>query len=271
MFWRRISTVLASLWVITMVGLAVFAAWLPLDDPDGMDLLAMLATPSGEHWLGTDSLGRDIFSRVIYGGQISLLVGIGSVAIGLLIGGPLGMMAGYYRGRWDTAIMGVMNVILSFPALILAVAIIGLLGASMLNVIVAIGFVFIPAFARISRANTLLYRRREFVLVAQTLGASDARILMREILPNLMGALLSYSLVMFAIAILAESSLGFLGLSIPPPAPSWGSMISAERTNLETAVHTLLMPGLVMFFTVVALNVLGERAQRAFDVRESVV
>lgn len=262
---------LAFLWMLSMIVLAISASWLPIADPDALNLLAMMATPNGENWLGTDSLGRDIFSRVIYGGRITLLVGLGSVSLGMLVGGTLGILSGYYRGKIDIGIMAGMNVMLSFPALILAVAIIGFLGASMLNVIAAIGVVFIPAFARIARANTLVYRQKEFVLVARTLGASDFRILTREILPNLIGPLLSYSLVMFAVAILAESSLGFLGLSIPPPAPSWGSMISSERTNLETAAHTIFMPGMVMFFTVVALNVLGEKLQRAFDVRESLL
>lgn len=265
------GVVLSTSWLLAIAVLSVFASFLPISDPDELDLFSMLATPSKDHLMGTDSLGRDIFSRVIYGGQISLFVGLGSVFIGVFFGSSLGIVAAYYRGRLDAFIMGAMNVMLSFPALILAVAIIGFLGASILNVIAAIGIVFIPAFARITRANTLLYRNKEFVLVARTMGASDSRILLKEIVPNLIGPVFSYSLVMFAVAILAESSLGFLGLSVPPPAPSWGSMISAERTNLETAIHTILMPGLAMFVTVIALNVLGERAQRYFDVRESVL
>ncbi|GAB1269635.1 ABC transporter permease [Aurantivibrio infirmus] len=266
-----IGVILSAIWLVGIVTLSVFAPLLPINDPEELDLFSMLATPNGDHFMGTDSLGRDIFSRVIYGGQISLFVGLGSVMIGLLFGSTLGVIAAFYQGRIDTMIMGVMNVMLSFPALILAVAIIGFLGASIIVVISAIGVVFIPAFARIARANTLVYRSKEFVLVARTLGATDLRILSREILPNLIGPLFSYSLVMFAVAILAESSLGFLGLSVPPPAPSWGGMISAERTNLETAVHTILMPGLVMFITVVALNILGEKAQRHFDVRKTVL
>lgn len=266
-----LGATLSASWLLVIAMLSAFASFLPISDPDELDLFSMLATPSKDHFMGTDSLGRDIFSRVIYGGQISLFVGLGSVFIGVFFGSSLGIVAAYYRGRLDAFIMGTMNVMLSFPALILAVAIIGFLGASVLNVIAAIGIVFIPAFARITRANTLLYRNKEFVLVARTMGASDSRILLKEIVPNLIGPIFSYSLVMFAVAILAESSLGFLGLSVPPPAPSWGGMISAERTNLETAIHTILMPGLAMFVTVIALNVLGERAQRFFDVRESVL
>jgi peptide/nickel transport system permease protein len=261
----------AAAWLALVVLLASIAPWLPIPGPDEMNLLSMLVPPSAEYWLGADSLGRDILSRAIYGARISLWVGLGSVALGLFAGGVLGILAGYYRGWLDTLLMGLMNIMLAFPSLVLAIALIGYLGASILNVIVAIGMLFVPAFARIARANTLTFRQREFVLVAKALGASDFRILFREILPNLVGPLVAYSLVMFAVAVLAEASLGFLGLSVPPPAPSWGGMISSERSSMDEAFHTLLMPGLVMFSTVVALNVLGERAQRLFDVRESVL
>lgn len=260
---------LAVLWVCLIGGAGLFAPWSSLGDPGEMDLLHMLQGPSMSHWLGTDSLGRDILTRIVFGARISLLVGLGSVVLGLAVGGTLGVLAGYYRGWLDSVLMGMMNVMLAFPALVLAIVIVGYLGASLLNVIVAIGMLFIPAFARIARANTLTFREREFVTVSRTLGASDFRILRLEILPNLLGPLLSYSLVMFAVAILAEASLGFLGLSVPPPAPSWGSMINDARSNLDTAIHTIAMPGLVMLLTVIAFNILGERAQRYFDVRES--
>lgn len=260
---------LAVLWVCLIAGAGLLAPWLSFGDPGEMDLLNMLQGPSMNHWLGTDSLGRDILTRIVFGARISLLVGLGSVALGLAVGGTLGVLAGFYRGWLDSVLMGMMNVMLAFPALVLAIVIVGYLGASLFNVIVAIGMLFIPAFARIARANTLTFREREFVTVSRTLGASDFRILRLEIMPNLLGPLLSYSLVMFAVAILAEASLGFLGLSVPPPAPSLGSMISDARSNLDSAIHTIAMPGLVMLLTVIAFNVLGERAQRHFDVRES--
>jgi peptide/nickel transport system permease protein len=264
---RDLPVVLALLWLGLVVVLAAFAPLMPIPDPGAQDLISMLAPPGTEHWLGADSIGRDLLSRVIYGARISLSVGLGSVAIGLLVGGGLGLVAGYYRGFAQELIMGVMNVLLAFPALVLAITIVANLGASLANVTLAIGTLFVPAFARIARASTLMFRGREFVLVAKALGAGDARILLREILPNLVGPLLSYSLVMFAIAVLAEASLGFLGLSVPPPAPSWGSMISSERANLAMASHVILVPAAAIFLTVISLNVLGERAQRAYDVR----
>lgn len=264
-----LTTALALLWVVGISSAALIAHWFALGDPGEMDLLNMLQGPSLSYPLGTDSLGRDIFVRVIHGAQISLMVGLGSVLLGLGAGGLIGLLAGYYRGWLDSGLMSFMNIMLAFPTLVLAIAIVAYLGASTLNVILAVGLLFVPAFARIARANTLNFREREFVTVARTLGASDLRIITKEILPNLVGPMLSYSLVMFAVAILAEASLGFLGLSIPPPAPSWGSMISDERSNLDDAFHTIAMPGLAMLLTVIAFNVLGERAQRYFDVKEA--
>lgn len=259
---------LAIGWILLLMASIVVVPFLPIPAPNEQDLISMLTPPSGSHWLGADSLGRDVLSRTVYGARISVFVGLGSVIIGLVVGGALGLAAGYYRGRVESVIMGFMNVLLAFPALVLAITIIANTGASIYNVTVAIGVLFVPAFARITRANTLVIRRREFVIVAQALGARDLRILFREILPNLVGPLLSYSLVMFAVAVLAEASLGFLGLSVPPPDPSWGSMVSSERANLATAPHTIFVPAAAMFLTVVALNVLGERVQRAFDIRD---
>jgi peptide/nickel transport system permease protein len=160
-----------------------------------------------------------------------------------------------------------MTVMLSFPALILAIAIVSSLGPDLRNVVLAIGVLFVPAFARIARANTLVFREREFVLAAVALGARLPRILVREILPNLMPSLLSYGLLMVAVAILAEAALGFLGLSVRPPLPSWGGMIGSERGNLSEAPHAVFLPALVMFVTTLAVNVLGERGRRLFDIK----
>lgn len=263
----EISVVFASTWLGLILILAVLASLLPIPGPNDQDLISMMMPPGEEHWLGADSLGRDMLSRIIHGARISLAVGLGSVLIGLLVGGGIGLVAGYYRGWLEVFLMGFMNVLLAFPALVLAITIVANLGGSLLNVTLAIGTLFVPAFARIARANTLVFRRREFVLVAKALGARDPRILLQEILPNLVGPMLSYSLVMFAVAVLAEASLGFLGLSVPPPAPSWGSIINTERANLEIAPHVIFVPSIAIFLTVVSLNILGERAQRACDIR----
>ena len=266
---RRVSVglVLALAWLLGMVAVAALAPQIGLQNPDEGDLLAPLALPSAEHWLGTDSLGRDTFARLIYGARVSLSVAIGSVAIGLSIGGALGLFAGYF-GTWaDRLIMGVMTVLLCFPGIILAIALVASLGPSVTNVTLAIGVIFIPAFSRIARANTLSLRSREFVLAAQSLGARLPRILTREILPNLIPALLSYAVVMLGVAILAEAALGFLGLSVRPPQPSWGGMIATERANMVEAPHAVFVPSAVMFLTVLSINWIGESVRRLFDIR----
>lgn len=266
---RRIEfgVTLALIWMLLVVALAVLAPYIGIQSPDEGDLLNALSLPTSEHWLGTDSLGRDVFARAIYGAQVSLTVALGSVGIGLAFGGTLGLIAGYF-GRWpDRLLMGAMTVLLCFPGIILAIALVSSLGPSVGNVTFAIGVIFIPAFARIARANTLSLRSREFVLAAQALGAKLPRILVREILPNLMPALLSYAVVMLGVAILAEAALGFLGLSVRPPQPSWGGMVATERGNLADAPHAVFIPAAVMFLTVLAINWLGEATRRLFDIK----
>lgn len=266
--WRvPVGLALALAWLLGMVAVAALAPQIGLQNPDEGDLLAPLALPSAEHWLGTDSLGRDTFARLVYGARVSLAVAIGSVTIGLSIGGALGLFAGYF-GTWaDRLIMGVMTVLLCFPGIILAIALVASLGPSVTNVTLAIGVIFIPAFSRIARANTLSLRSREFVLAAQSLGARLPRILTREILPNLIPALLSYAVVMLGVAILAEAALGFLGLSVRPPQPSWGGMIATERANMVEAPHAVFVPSAVMFLTVLSINWIGESVRRLFDIR----
>ena len=266
---RRIgvSVIIATTWLVALTIAAALASHLGLQSPFDGDLLETLAMPSADHWLGTDSLGRDTFARLLYGGQVSLTVSLGSVGFGLVVGGALGLVAGYFGALADRVIMGVMTVLLCFPALILAIALIASLGPNIANVTLAIGIIFVPAFARITRANTLSLRSREFVLAAEALGARLPRILLREILPNLMPALLSYAVVMLGIAILAEAALGFLGLSVRPPQPSWGGMIASERVNLADAPQAVFIPAAFLFVTVLAINLLGEALRRIFDIR----
>jgi peptide/nickel transport system permease protein len=263
----ELGVALALAWLVLVIALSVLAPHVGVQNPDEGDLLETLALPSAAHWLGTDSLGRDTFARAIYGARVSLTVALGSVGIGLAFGGTLGLVGGYFGRLPDRLIMGAMTVLLCFPGIILAIALVSSLGPSVGNVTFAIGVIFVPAFARIARANTLSLRSREFVLAAQSLGAKLPRILIREILPNLMPALLSYAVVMLGVAILAEAALGFLGLSVRPPQPSWGGMIAAERGNLAEAPHAVFIPAAVMFFTVLAINWLGEATRRLFDIR----
>jgi peptide/nickel transport system permease protein len=262
-----VSVIVAAVWLIGLMIAAALAPYLGLQSPFDGDLLETLAMPSADHWLGTDSLGRDTIARLLYGGQVSLTVALGSVGFGIVVGGTLGMIAGYFGALADRVIMGVMTVLLCFPALILAIALIASLGPNVANVTLAIGIIFVPAFARITRANTLSLRSREFVLAAEALGARLPRILLREILPNLMPALLSYAVVMLGVAILAEAALGFLGLSVRPPQPSWGGMIASERVNLADAPQAVFIPAAFLFVTVLAINLLGESLRRIFDIR----
>jgi peptide/nickel transport system permease protein len=265
--WLEPGFVVSLGWLLLLVLLAIAAPRLGLPSPDELDPVAALGMPSAEHWLGADSLGRDTLSRLIYGTRVSLTVALGSVAIGLGVGGVLGLLAGFFGGRFDRLAMGVMTVMLCFPGIILAIALVASLGPSLANVTLAIGVIFIPAFARIARANTMSLRQREFVLAARLLGARLPRLLLHEIVPNLMPALLSYAVVMLGVAILAEAALGFLGLSVRPPMPSWGGMVASERSNLVDAPQAVFIPAAWMFVTVLAINWIGEAVRRLFDIK----
>lgn len=260
-------------WLILVSAAAVLAPWLPLDDPDVTDfsVLENNAPPgTGGHLLGTDQNGFDILARVVWGGRVSLVVAFGVLAIGMTVGGAIGIVAGYARGRTETLLMGVVDILLAFPALILLIAIVAFLGADLLNVVLGISLVSIPAFARIARATTLTFAQRDFVLAARAAGATHRRIVLREILPNVLLPLLAFGLLVVAIAIVAEGSLAFLGLTSQDTI-SWGGMINGGRRALqqEDIAHTSLIPAVVMFLTVLSVNLLGDRFRAAFDVRGS--
>lgn len=219
--------------------------------------------------LGSDSLGRDIFSRIIYGARVSLQVGLGAVMLGMFVGGTIGIIAGYFRGRIETVLMGIMDILLAFPALLLALAIVTFTEKkTTLVVVFAIGLIGIPPVARLIRANTLVYAQREFVLAARTLGASNARVILREVLPNVALPGMSFAVIGVAVAIVAEGGLAFLGLSVQPPLPTWGGMINDGRASLEDAPHITFIPSMVMVATVLALNFAGDRLRSLFDVKE---
>jgi peptide/nickel transport system permease protein len=227
--------------------------------------------PSLKHWLGTDDIGRDMFSRIVWGGRVALAVGVVSVLFAMVIGGALGMLAAYYRGKAELGIMTVVSTLLAFPALILVIAITAFLGHDLSKITLAIAIVAIPAFARISYANTLSVAQREYVMAARSLGAKDGRILRREILPNVILPLSAYALVVTAVAIVAEGSLAFLGLSVERPKPSWGTMINDGRKLLtqKGVWNVTFIPAAVMFLTVLSLNLVGERLRKKVDPREA--
>ena len=247
---------------------AIFADFLPLPSPTDMDMLERRAPFSAEHWLGTDGLGRDELSRLIYGARISLVVGLCAPVIGLIIGGALGMLAGYFRGRFETMVVGSMDVLLAFPPLILVLAVIAFLGQSILNLTLILGVLSVPAFMRVARAATLTLSRREFVIAAQALGASHARILLRELLPNVILPLLAFFLLGVAVIIVVEGSLSFLGLGVPPPISSWGSMIGEGRESLEVAPRLAFLPAAAMFLTVLSFNLVGDTLRALTDPRQ---
>jgi peptide/nickel transport system permease protein len=262
LFWIAIG------WMIFVFAVAIFADVLPLPSPTDMDMLEKRATFSFAHWLGTDGLGRDELSRVIYGARISLVVGICAPIIGLVIGGALGMLAGYFRGRFESLVVGSMDVLLAFPPLILALAVTAYLGQSIPNLTFILGLLSVPAFMRVARAATLTLARREFVIAAQALGATHARILLRELLPNVMLPLLAFFLLGVAVIIVAEGALSFLGLGVPPPISSWGSMIGEGRQSLEMAPRLAFIPAIAMFVTVLSFNLVGDTLRALTDPRQ---
>jgi peptide/nickel transport system permease protein len=252
---------------------AILAPWLPLDDPKVTDfsVLKNNAPPfTAGHLLGTDQNGFDIFSRIVWGGRVTLVVAFGVLAIGMTVGGAIGIVAGFARGKVEALLMGLVDILLAFPALILLIAIVAFMGADLTNVVLGISLVSIPAFARIARATTLTFSSRDFVLAARAAGATRRRIILREILPNVFLPLLAYGLLIVAIAIVAEGSLSFLGLTSAETI-SWGGMINGGRRALqqENIAHTSLIPAFVMFATVLSVNFLGDRFRAAFDVRDA--
>jgi len=262
MFWLSIA------WIALVVGAAALADVLPLPDPTDPGIAVARSAPGEERVLGADSLGRDMLARTVHGARVSLIVGFSSIAAGLLIGGAIGVLAGYFRGRFETIVMGAMDVLLAFPALVLALALVSFLGPSIGTVTLAIATLSIAPIARIIRASTLTFAQREFVLAARTLGAKNRRIIVSEILPNVLPAALSFALVAVAVAIVSEGALAFLGLSVPAPEPTWGSMINEGRTLLEQAPHISFVPSGAMFLTVLSLNFAGDSLRSRFEVRE---
>ena len=273
--WDRglgVAGVLCLVWLLIVMGGALLAPVLPIDDPRITDFFVdnNSSPGTGGHLLGTDENGYDIFSRLLWGGRVSLVVAFGVLAIGMVVGGIIGLLAGFFRGKVETLLMSVVDIFLAFPALILLIAVVAFLGADLFNVVLGISLVSIPAFARIARATTLTFSQREFVLAARAAGATNSRILVREILPNVLLPLLAFGLLVVAIAIVAEGSLAFLGLTSSETV-SWGGMINGGRRPLQerNIAHVAMIPAFVMFLTVLSVNFLGDRFRALFDVKEA--
>lgn len=234
-------------------------------DPVHVDVLNKLQPPSKEHWFGTDNFGRDIFTRILYGMPLTLKVGFFSVAMGGSIGVVLGIVSGYYGGIVDTLIMRVMDVLLAFPGILLALAIVSVLGGSLTNVIIAVSIFSVPAFARIVRGSTLSVRKLEYIDAVRALGASNFRIIFKHILPNVMSPIIVQVTLRIATAILTASGLSFLGLGAQPPDPEWGAMLNDGRTYMTSAPHIILFPGMMIVIVVLAFNIFGDGLRDALD------
>lgn len=247
---------------------AIFAPFIAPYDPVKVTVLDSLQPPNASHWFGTDDLGRDVLSRVMWGSRVSLSVGVISVSIGLLVGTSLGLAAGYLGGTFDLLIMRGIDALLAFPALILAIAITSALGPQIQNAMIAIGIVAIPAYARLTRGQVLAVRQREFIVAARTIGAAPMRIVLRHIFPNVMNALIVQATLSTAFAILAEAALSFLGLGPQPPYPSWGQDINYSQRYLPNLKWWMSVgPGIAIFSAVFAFNFLGDALRDALDPR----
>ena len=250
-----------------IVFVAVFAPWLAPHDPLEQNLVVRLEPPSAEFWLGTDSYGRDVLSRLIYGARISLFVGFVAILIAMLVGTVIGVLAGYIGGLFDQIVMGVLDVLLAFPTLLLGLMIAAMLGASLENLIIAIAVTEVAPFARVARAPTISLRQRDFVEASRSYGCGPFRIMFRHILPNMISDVVVMSSLWLASAIRTEASLSFIGLGVPPPAATWGGMIREGFENILDAWWLAVFPSMAILATVLALNLLGDALRDASDPR----
>lgn len=264
---RNLPLVTGGVLVAVIVALAALAPVLAPYDPTAIDPAGRLARPSGAHLLGTDRLGRDVLSRILHGGRVAVTVGTVAVVIGAGLGVPLGLASGYRAGRLDAVLMSVVNGMMAFPALLLAIVVVAALGPGHTQVMIAIGVVLIPIFARLARAQTLAIRAQEFVLAARALGAREFRIVAQHVLPNVAGPLLIQATVAFSGAVLAEASLSYLGLGTQPPTPSWGGMLQEARDVLYVAWWMAIWPGVAVASAVLGLNLLGDGVRDLLDPR----
>jgi peptide/nickel transport system permease protein len=253
--------------VLFYILVAIFAPIISPQDPFKIDLVNKLQPPSFDHWMGTDDKGRDILSRLIFGSRLSLTVGFVSVFFGAAIGIILGLLAGYY-GKWiDTIIMRIVDVLLAFPGILLALAIISALGPSLINVMVAVGVFSIPMFARIVRGSTLSVRKLEYIDAIRALGATDVTIIIKHIFPNILSPVIVQATLRLATAILSAAGLSYLGLGAQPPSPEWGAMLSSGRDYLFSAPHIALFPGIAISTLVLGFNIFGDGLRDALDPR----
>jgi peptide/nickel transport system permease protein len=263
-FLRRRSAVFGAALVVVNVLVAVLATPLAGVDPQSLDVKARLARPTAQHWFGTDHVGRDAWSRVIHGARLSMIVGASVVAMSFVGGVVFGVLGGYFRGL-DNVLMRVMDGLMAFPGIILAIAMMASLGPSVLNVIVALGVVYIPRVARIVRGSVLVIRETPYVEAARALGIGDGRIIARHVLPNCLSPVIVQGTFIFAAAVLGEAALSFLGVGVPPQIPSWGNVLAEGRSYLQQAPWLTLFPGAAIMASILGLNLFGDGLRDLLD------
>jgi ABC-type dipeptide/oligopeptide/nickel transport system permease subunit len=269
--WRRLlrskSALIGGMVLMAIVLAALLAPLISPYDPIKTSQRTSLEAPSLAHLMGTDRFGRDVLTRVLWGGRLSLPVGFVSVVIAAVVGVALGLIAGYYGGRLDAVIMRFVDLLLAFPGILLALAIVAVLGASLLNLMIAVGIASIPDYVRITRGTVLSVKEREFVLAARTVGSRDNAVILHHILPNVLAPLIVLATLGMASAIITASALSFLGLGVKPPTPEWGNMLAEGREFLQHAWWVAFFPGLAIMLTVFAINLLGDGLRDALDPR----
>lgn len=269
--WRRLkqnkAAILGLLVMVILILAAIFADYVAPYGYDDQYLMRRFQTPNSQHWFGTDNFGRDIFSRIVYGAQVSLKVGLIAVGIAMFIGGALGAVAGFYGGKIDNFIMRFIDVLLAIPSILLAISIVAALGPELRNVMIAVGIGSIPSYGRIVRASVLSLRDQEFIEAARAVGADDTRLILKHIIPNSMAPLIVQATIGVANAILSAAGLGFIGLGIQPPLAEWGAMLNSGRQYIRDYPHLTAFPGLAIMITIFALNLLGDGLRDALDPR----
>lgn len=266
--WARRSAAVGLLVIVVIATAAALAPWITPRDPLKQRLLERLKPPGTPgHPLGTDNFGRDLFSRLVYGSRISILVGVVSVAIAAGLGSVMGLLGGYYGGLLDQGLMRVVDILMAFPLILLAIAIVAFLGGGLFNVMLAVGVSSVPPFARVVRGEVLTHRSRDYVEAARALGAGHVRVMRRHILPNSLSPIVVLSTLRISTAILTESNLSFLGLGVAPPAPTWGNMAAEGTKFLQTAPWISIAPGAAIMFMVLAFNLFGDGLRDALDPR----
>ena len=252
---------------LVLVLMAVFAPWVAPFDPNKQMLGPQLADPSAKHWFGLDSFGRDVFSRIVWGARISLWVGVVATLGAMIIGTMIGIIAGYFGGTIDRVITMLTDILLSFPQLVMGLLLVAVLGASLTNIIIAIGVTAIPAFIRLARGSTLAMRERDFIDAGRALGFSDARIMFNHVAPNIMDEIIVMGSLWLATAIRTESTLAFIGLGVPPPTPTWGGIIREGFEYLNDNYWLAIFPSLAILITLIGLNLIGDGLRDATDPR----